>query len=109
MLTISLKSMNLFEDEAAAKEKLIKLLETEFSLKLIADTVIEEGQKEHIRLYQIYGPKKSNTRGAGRKRTGRTEVIKEYAKNNPEMTATQIASHFGCSRQYVSRIKKTGV
>ena len=106
MLTISLKSMNLFEDEAAAKEKLIKLLETEFSLKFIADTVIEEGQEEHIRLYQIYGPKKSNPRGAGRKRTGRTEIIKEYARNNPGLSITQIASHFSCSRQYVSRLIK---
>ena len=37
------------------------------------------------------------------------EKIKEYANNHPEKTASQIASHFGCSRQYVSRIKKTGV
>lgn len=109
MLTISLKSMNLFEDEELAKEKLIKLLETEFNLKLVADTVINECKEEHIRLYQVYGPKKSNPRGAGRKRTGRTEIIKEYANNNPEKTASQIALHFGCSRQYVSRIKKTGV
>ena len=98
--------MNLFDDEEDAKEKLIKLLETEFSYKLIADTVINEGKEEHIRLYQVYGPKKTNPRGAGRKRTGRTEIIKEYANNNPTFSASQIAAHFDCSRQYISRVLK---
>lgn len=107
MLTISLKSMQLLKGEEKAKEKLIKFLEQEFSFKLIGDNVLNEGyHEEHIKLYQIYSPKKCNVRKAGRKRTGKTDLICDYALTHTDYSIQEIANHFNCSRQYVSRVLK---
>ncbi len=105
MLSVTLKSMQLSKSEEKAREKLIQLLETEFNFKLIAETKLNESYyEETIRLYQIYTPKKSNSRGAGRKKVGKTDLICNFALANPEYTNAQIAIHFNCSRQYISRV-----
>ena len=107
MLSVTLRSMQLSKGEEKAREKLIQLLETEFNFKLIAETKLNESYyEETIRLYQVYTPKKSNSRGAGRKRTGKQQSICNFALANPEYTNAQIAAHFDCSRQYVSRVLK---
>ena len=107
MLTISLKSMQLSKGEEKAKEKLINLLEQEFNFKLVGDNVITEGyHDEHIKLYQIYNSKKSNARGAGRKKTGKQQAICNCALDNPHYSISEIADYFGCSRQYISRVLK---
>ena len=107
MLTISIKSMHLAKGEQKAKEKLIKFLEQEFALKLVGDNIITEGSyDEHIKLYQLYAPKKSNARGAGRKKTGKTDLIYEYALQNSNKSTAEIAAHFNCSRQYIARVLK---
>lgn len=107
MLSISLRSMQLSKSEEKAREKLIKLLETEFNFRLVDETKLNETYyEETIRLYQIYTPKKSNIRGAGRKKEGKTDLICAYALTNTNMSISEIAEHFGCSRQYVSRVLK---
>ena len=107
MFTVSLRSMQLSKAEDKAKEKLIKILEQEFNLKIVGDNVIKEGSyDEHIKLYQVYTPKKSNSRGAGRKRTGKTDLICDYALSHAGHSIAEIAKHFDCSRQYVSRVLK---
>ena len=107
MLSISLRSMQISKGEQKAKEKLIKFLEQEFNYKLIGDNIITEGSHdEHIKLYQIYTTKKGNARGAGRKKTGRTDLICDYTLANSNKSISEIAAHFNCSRQYVSRVLK---
>jgi AraC-like DNA-binding protein len=99
--------MQLSKAELKANEKLIKILEQEFNFKIVADHVVKEGSyDEHIKLYQIYTPKKSNARGAGRKKTGKQQAICNCALDNPHYSITEIADYFGCSRQYVSRVLK---
>jgi hypothetical protein len=107
MLTVSIRSMQISKNEQAAKEKLIKILERDFNIKIVANTVLKEGSyNEYIKLYEVYNPKKSNPRYAGRKATGKTDIICDFALNNPENSISQIAEHFGCSRQYISRVLK---
>ena len=107
MLTVSVKSMQLSKAEQKSKEKLIKILEQEFNFKIVADHIIKEGHyDEHIKLYQIYTPKKSNARGAGRKKTGKQQAICNCALDNTHYTISEIADYFGCSRQYISRVLK---
>lgn len=105
MLTVFIKSMHPQKGEEKAREKLIKILEQEFNYQIIADTVLKEGEyDENVRLYQVYCSKKSNPRGAGRKKTGKQQSICNFALADPEYTNAQIAAHFDCSRQYVSRV-----
>lgn len=107
MLSISLRSMQLSKGEEKAREKLIKLLETEFNFRLVDETILNESYyEETIRLYQVYTPKKSNARGAGRKKTGKQQAICNCALDNPHYSNSDIADYFGCSRQYVSRVLK---
>lgn len=107
MFTVSLKSMQLSKGEEKSKEKLIKILEQEFSFKLVGDNIITEGHyEEHIKLYQVYTTKKGNARGAGRKKTGKQQAICNCAIDNPHYSIKDIADYFDCSRQYVSRVLK---
>lgn len=107
MLTVFIKSMHPQKGEEKAIEKLIKFLEEEFNYQVIADTVLKEGEyDENVRLYQVYCSKKSNPRGAGRKKTGKQQAICNCALDNPHYSITDIADYFGCSRQYVSRVLK---
>lgn len=107
MLTVFIKSMHPQKGEEKAREKLIKILEEEFNYQVIADTVLKEGEyDENVRLYQVYCSKKSNPRGAGRKATGKTDKICDFALSNTNYTISEIADYFGCSRQYISRVLK---
>ncbi len=107
MLTVFIKSMHPQKGEEKAREKLIKILEQEFNFQIIADTVLKEGEyDENVRLYQVYCSKKSNPRGAGRKKTGKQQAICNCALDNPNYSNSDIADYFGCSRQYISRVLK---
>jgi len=101
MLTVSIKDRDMTEDEKIVLEKLLEYVKNEFNTTVIAE---HEVDSEDIHFFQVHSKKIYNSRGAGRNANIDKQEICEYALNNPHYTMTEIAKHFGCTKQYVSKV-----
>lgn len=106
MLTLAITHKDLSEQEKISLEKLINYVNQEFNNQLIAEH--DTDNSEHKYIYQIHGKKKSNPRHAGRTPNIDKNEICDYALNNPHFNMTEIAKHFNCTKQYVSKVLTEG-